>query len=59
MFIITLEIILKKDNEKIVNRKNEESISIKLFIIIVIKVYKKSLQINYKSIKDEIVNDET
>lgn len=59
LFIFILEIILKKDNEKVINRKNEKNISIKLFIIIVIKVYKKSLLISYKFIKDKIVYNKT
>lgn len=59
LFIFTLEIILKKDNKEAINRNNEENISIKLFIIIVIKVYKKSLLISYKFIKDKIVYNKT
>lgn len=54
-FIIILpKIYLKENNKKLVNKKDNENILIKLPILIMIKVDKKNLFTNYKFFDNKI-----
>ena len=53
-----LEITLKKDDKKTVDKRDNKDIPIKLSIIIVIRIDEKSYQICYKSMKNKLVYNE-
>lgn len=51
------KILLKENNQEIVNRRDDKNILIKLFTFIIIKIDNKDLFTDYNFIRDGIIYD--